>query len=86
MTDTFQKNLIELESPVSNAFEVVPSDTEYLQNTSRGLYIGGEGDLTVEMVGGEQITFAGVVPGLILPIRVVKVLTSTSAQYIVCLY
>ena len=37
---------------------------------TRALYVGGEGDLRVRMLGGGVVTFAGVQAGALLPLRV----------------
>lgn len=69
------------------AAAVTPSDATALRPT-RGIYIGGSGDVKVDMaVDGEAITFAGVTAGSILPIQVVKIYeTDTTATDMVALY
>ena len=78
-----------LESPAWTAAAVTPSDGADLpQIATRSLYIGGDGNLVVTMSGGgSNVTFVGLVAGTILPIRVDRVLsTSTTATNIVALY
>jgi len=84
--DNFRLHTERLDSPGANAIAITPSDSANLAATSRGIYIGGSGNLTVEMAGGQTVTFTGVSAGCILPIRVNKVLTSTTATYLVALY
>ena len=86
MSDTFKDYASRLDSPASNAIEVTNSDTLNLTNTSRAIYIGGDGDLTVEMAGGQVIAFTGLLAGTVLPIRVNKVKAATTATNIVALY
>lgn len=44
------------------------------------LYVGGTGNVAVETVGGDQVTFVGVVAGSWMPVKVNKVLaTGTDA-------
>ena len=70
-----------------SAVAVTPSDSTVL-NPTRGLYVGTGGDVAVQMA--EQTTsviFPDVLGGSILPIQVVKVLsTGTGASGIVALY
>jgi len=49
-----------------------------------GLYIGGTGDVVVDLVGGAtDITFKAVPTGTFLPLQVVKVKAATTATNIV---
>ena len=84
--DNFRLHTERLDSPGASAIAVTPSDSANLAKTSRAIYIGGSGNLTVEMVGGQTVTFVGVSVGCLLPIRVNKVLTSTTATNLVALY
>ena len=69
-----------------DAVAVTPNDATALRPT-RGLYIGTGGDVAVEMALGSAVTFPDVLGGSILPIQVVKVLsTGTVASGIVALY
>lgn len=69
-----------------SAFAVTASDTTVLP-TTRGLYIGGAGNVAVTMAeDGNNVTFVGVLAGSILPVQVTKVLaTGTTATSIVAL-
>jgi hypothetical protein len=85
--DNFKLHTERLDSPGMSAIEVTPSNSAPLAKVSRAIYIGGSGDLVVEMLGGQTpITFVGVSAGCVLPIRVTKVLTATSATNLVALY
>ena len=69
-----------------DAAAVTPADDGALRPT-RGLYIGGAGDVKVDMTLGNTVTFAGLLAGTILPIQVVRVYsTDTTATDIVALY
>lgn len=75
--------------PADGAFAVVKSDATILSGV-RGLYIGGAGDLTVEMLNPESVSatvvFSAVPAGTVLPIGVERVLaTGTTATLIVAL-
>lgn len=70
-----------------SAEAVTPSDTGALKPT-RGLFVGGPGDVKVDMAErGSAIVFAGLLGGTLLPIQVVRVYsTDTDATDIVALY
>lgn len=60
----------------------------YAGNNHQGcvLYIGGSGDLEVETVGGDIVTFVGVTAGQFIPVNVMKVRTGTTALDILALW
>lgn len=83
-------------APAVLAYAVTKSDTDDLTYTSRALYVGGAGDVCVDMYGpfsgyvGDRalnpitVTFKNVVAGTILPIAVRRVRsTGTTATNIV---
>jgi hypothetical protein len=73
--------------PAYNAVEVAPNDGVDLTNTSRALYVGGGGDVKVDMYGTGTVTFVGVSAGSLLPVRVDRVYsTGTTATSIVALW
>lgn len=66
------------------AFTVTPSDTTDLPVHADALYIGGAGDVQVDTVNGETVTFAGLSAGQVLPVKVARVYsTSTTATSII---
>ena len=60
----------------------------YAGNNHQGcvLYIGGAGDLDVQTVGGDNVTFVGVTVGQFIPVNVMKIRTGTSASNIIALW
>lgn len=83
-TDTFSKIKREPGDPAADAVSISPSDSVDLDYVTRGIWVGGAGDLAVEMLSGATVTFAGVPAGTLLPIRVAKVLaTGTTATDLV---
>lgn len=76
-----------VDSPARGAVAVTPSDATVL-DTTRALYVGTGGNVAVYMAGKTtSVVFPNVQDGSILPIRVDRVLsTSTTASNIVALY
>lgn len=75
------------DAPASNAFAVTPADGSNLTHAARALFVGGAGDIKVDTLGGDTVTFTGVVAGSILPVRILKVYaTGTTATNIVAVY
>lgn len=80
-------------SPADEAVVVVPSDTVNQFGTgatsplTRGLYVGGTGDVSVQMANiGTAVVFKAVPVGTILPIIITRVnSTNTTASLMVAL-
>jgi hypothetical protein len=75
------------------AAAVTPSDTVNIPAVTGGtnngcvLYVGGDGDLKVTTIGGDDVTFVGVLAGTFLPVHVLRVWsTGTTATNIVALW
>jgi len=76
-----------LSSPSTHAAAVTPDDDNDLTYVTRGLFVGGAGNVAVITMGGDTVTFTGVVAGSILPIRVNRVkATGTTATDIMALW
>jgi hypothetical protein len=70
----------------ADAVAVTPSDTTVLPFT-KGLYIGGAGNVNVRMKNGTTILFTALAVGVFHPLEVDKVLaTTTTATLIRALY
>lgn len=90
MTDRFSNYAVQLDSVATNAFVITPSSNT-LAISTRSIYVGGAGDITVLPVGYKQetpvaITFTAVPAGTILPIRVSVVYANTIATNLLGLY
>jgi len=84
MADKFKSFYSHLDSPAQGAFSITPNDSTDLTTATRSIYIGGDGDLAVNMVDGTSVTFVGLKVGSVLPIRAARVLaTGTSATNLV---
>lgn len=84
--DRFSSYQPGLNSPAENGFAITPSDTD-LTYTTRGLYVGTGGDVVCTLKGGQELTFANVPDGVILPLRIVNIdSTGTTATGLIGLY
>ncbi len=83
--------------PGENAVVVTPSDSTNILSPgtqtviTRGVWIGGSGDLSVEMVGDrmddQTVVFTGIASGTLLPIAITRVnATGTTATSIVAIW
>lgn len=75
-------------NPAEKAFAITPTDDVLLEDYPRGLWVGGAGDISLKLIGDDTaVTFAGVVAGSLLPLRVKEVrATGTTATNIVGVY
>lgn len=87
---SIDKKRFALESPGQNAVAVTPNDSADLSYTARALYVGGAGNVKVDMLGTEgdaTVTFSGIVAGSIIPVVVTRVYsTDTTATSIVAIW
>lgn len=83
--DSYAGRVGDLDSPATRLFAVTPDDTTLLAESTRAVYVGGAGNISVLPVGqGTSVTLTGVQGGTILPIRVARVnATGTTATAIV---
>lgn len=86
LTDTFNDSG-NVMSPASHAFAITTHNTNDLSAATRGIYVGVSGDVKVNTIGGETVTFVGLVAGVIHPIRATRVYaTGTTATNIIGVY
>lgn len=87
-TDDYQFHVDGLTAPAENAVAVTPHNSTDLTKATRALWIGGAGNISVEMVGGQSaVVFSGIAAGTWMPLRVTRVnSTSTTATSIVAVY
>ena len=78
---------------VGIAASVTPSDTANIPSVSGGtnngcvLYVGSAGNLRVQTVGGDDVTFNNINTGAFIPVQIVKVYaTGTTASNILALW
>ncbi len=88
MTEVAERNTfagIVHDSSSDDGVAVTKSDTATIRHT-RGIYVGGTGDLVVRTLRGTTLTFVAVPAGALLPIRVDMVMSATTATSIVALF
>jgi hypothetical protein len=74
-------------APGRNATAVTEHDTTELNPYPRALYIGGAGNLVVDMLGGQKdVAFNNVPAGTTLPITVKRVKTASTVSDIVAIW
>lgn len=85
--DKFEDHTEGLNSPASDYGAITADDNTDLDNLTRAIYVGGDGDLVVHDPEGNPVTFASLAAGTLLPIRAARVLaTGTTATGLVGIY
>jgi hypothetical protein len=73
--------------PAEEYSAITPADGAALAKPTRAVYVGGSGDLTVDSLDGNQVTFVGLAAGQIHPIRCTRVYaTGTTVTGIIGIY
>ena len=76
-----------LDSPARNGFAITPHDSNELTHVTRGIYVGGTGNMVVLTMNDESVTLVGLPAGSLIPIRAKRVdSTSTTATSMVGLW
>ena len=87
MSDKFSNYHSGLESPAERAFAITGNDSTDLTVFPRAIYVGGAGNVKVITLGGDTVTFSGVLSGTVLPVRVKRVFsTDTTATNLIGIY
>ena len=88
MSVSYQGTMAPRNSSTSEYYAAItPSDATDLEWLTRGVYVGGEGDVVAVLPSGDTVTFVGVLAGSVLPIACKRVnSTDTTATNIVALY
>lgn len=85
--DKFATYQLSLEAPYTGGFAVTKSDITMFSQPTRGVWVGGVGDLAVTYLDGSTDILQAVPAGTLLRIRVTQILnTGTTATKISGLY
>ncbi len=78
----------DLDNPASSAESITPHNTNALSNVTRGIYVGGTGNITCRLLNDSaDVVFTAVPVGAILPIRASHVrATGTTATFLISLF
>lgn len=73
-------------TPSRSAFPITPSDETTFERT-KGVWVGGAGNMAVTFSDGSEVMIAGIVAGSLLPFSITQVKQiGTTASLIVGLY
>lgn len=87
MADKFDGYQNGLGTPATGSEVIDISSTDHtLANISRGIWVGGSGNLKVDMKDSTGITFYNVPAGTLLPVRATKVYGASSASLLVSVW
>lgn len=73
MKDRFESFALDASGPIEGGFSITPNDSANLPEVTRALYIGEGGSLRCTTNDGQTLTFSGLMPGTLLPIRATRV-------------
>lgn len=74
MADSFKLHTVQLNDPVTSIVDVTPGGSDVtLDQTSRAIYIQGDGNIAVDTANGETVTVTGLLTGQVYPFRITKV-------------
>ena len=87
-TDSFVSYSEGLDTPAVKAFAITPHASTELTVYTRGIYVGGAGNINMTLVDDSAaVSFVGVLAGTVIPVRAKLVLvTGTTATNLVGLY
>ena len=84
MPDRFETSATGLTAPAIHGFAITPHDANEVAETTRAVYVGTAGNLSVVLLSGAAIVFSGLAGGTVLPIRVRQIkATGTTAGALV---
>ena len=87
MTERYQGRADDIAAPARCGFAITASDVADLTAETRAVYIGSGGDLAVVLSSGDEVSFAGLAGGSLLPIRARRIKSAgTTATFLVGLY
>lgn len=80
ITDEFSSFDTGLSGPICGGFDIAPNDDSDLHTVTRGVMVSSAGDINAVLKSGQTLTLPGLMPGVIYPVRLLRVLaTGTTA-------
>jgi len=85
-TNNFADFRTGLESPFRRWKAITPHDTNELSDVTRGIYVGGDGNVCLVNVAGDNEIFYGAKAGTVLPVEAkqVKATGTTATNLLGC--
>ena len=74
--------MADVTAPATHAAVVTKSDATVFDPVTRGVWVGGAGNLEIETAANEVVTLTGVAGGTLLPLSVRKIRAGTTATNI----
>lgn len=85
--DVYNEGQDDLDNPASSAEAITPHATDPLAAPTRGIFVGGDGDLVCRLLNDDDdTTFTGVKGGQVYPFRATHVRATSTATSLVALY
>lgn len=75
ITDYFESFSPSVTGPATGGIDISPDDNIDLSAVPRAIMVTGEGDVDVVFKDGSQMVLPGLLPGVIYPVRISRVLT-----------
>lgn len=87
MTEKYQGRADGITAPVRRGFAITANDGADLAAETRAIYVGGAGSVRLVLASGDEVSFAGLAAGMLLPVRASRVkATGTTATQLLGLY
>lgn len=87
MTEKYECRADAITAPARRGFAITANDATDLAAETRAVYVGVAGDLAVVLSSGDEVSFAGLAGGTLLPVRARRVkATGTTATQLLGLY
>ena len=76
-----------LHSPANDAADITTHNSNELEYVTRGIWVGGDGNVKVTTARGNTVTFVGAKAGTVIPVRAKIVFaTGTTATNLIALW
>jgi hypothetical protein len=69
----FKNHALGKTEPAIDAFTITPDDVTEFDEQARAIYVGGDGNISVQTPSNNAVIFTGVKAGSILPVAAIRV-------------